>query len=494
MKKIEKVLLLSVLLFGIWYSLFHNLGKLTYRIWDESRLAISAYEMTKSGDAIVVTVKGEPDMWSTKPPLMIWAQAICIKLHGINEFSTRFPSALSAAITCIGIFIFIIYLTGNWWAALAAALVICTAQGYIAYHGCRYGEYDAMLALFTFLYMAFFFLYVESPVPGKKNLYLVAFFISMALAVLTKSIAGLLFTPAMGLYLILNKQLISTLKNKYFYLGMAGFLLVVLGYYLLREQSNPGYIQAVFENELGGRFNKVNEGHYGPFEYYFHNLRWERFTNWHWLLIAGIPVTLLQKNYRIQKAAAYCFLSALTFLLVISSSESKLWWYDIPAYPLFAIIIGLTLHRMAEIISEVVPVINNKATNIALCAFALAQPVYEANQLLKYSADDLNADNFYSLSYFLRDAAYHQKHFDNATYVYQDYALQWLLYIHRLNEQGNKIKTVVLNSKPRLSAGQQIICNQPDVAAYIEQNYNYDTKETFYNVSVYTIISPKINT
>ncbi|HRG88734.1 MAG TPA: glycosyltransferase family 39 protein [Chitinophagales bacterium] len=424
---------------------------------------------------------------------MIWAQALCIKIHGINEFSTRFPAALSAALTCLAIFVYIIYLTGNWWAALAGALVICTAQGYIAYHGCRYGEYDAMLALFTFLYLLFFFLYIETSSISRKNNYLLLFFASAALAVLTKGIAGLLFTPAVALYLLLSGQFIGTLKNKYFYTGAVGFLVIVIGYYLLREQSNPGYIQAVFDNELGGRFNKVNEGHYGPPEYYFHNLRWERFTNWHWLLILGIPITFLQTNYLRLRATLYCYLCALVFLLVISSSQSKLWWYDIPAYPLFAVIIGLTLHRLAEIISGIIPWFNKKAATIAICAFALAQPVYEAQKLLYYAGDDLNTDNFYALSYYLRDAAHHKKNFNNVTYLYQDYALQWLLYTHRLNEQGSNIHTVMLNTEPRLHAGQELICNQPDVEKYIENNYHFEITERFYNVSVYKILNTKSN-
>lgn len=64
-----------VLLAMIAVPLFGHLDTLPLRLWDESRLAINAYEMMKDGDLIVTHFNGQPDMWNTKPPLMIWCQA-----------------------------------------------------------------------------------------------------------------------------------------------------------------------------------------------------------------------------------------------------------------------------------------------------------------------------------------------------------------------------------------------------------------------------------
>ena len=78
-----------------FFPLFAFLGTLPLRTWDESRLAASAYEMTQTKNPLVVTFDYQPDHWSVKPPLNIWAQAISIKLFGVNETAVRLPSALS---------------------------------------------------------------------------------------------------------------------------------------------------------------------------------------------------------------------------------------------------------------------------------------------------------------------------------------------------------------------------------------------------------------
>src|SRR3954466_8727646 len=101
MKKAERIIQVVILLSFIFYSQFYKLNTLAYRIWDEARLATNAYEMTKTGNLLVTTIDYQPDMWNTKPPLMIWAQAICIKFHGLTELSTRFPSAFAAALTIL---------------------------------------------------------------------------------------------------------------------------------------------------------------------------------------------------------------------------------------------------------------------------------------------------------------------------------------------------------------------------------------------------------
>ena len=76
--------------------LFKDLGKDSLRMWDESRLAINAYEMYYNHQWLTTYFGGQPDLWNTKPPLMIWMQVISMKIFGINEFALRFPSALAA--------------------------------------------------------------------------------------------------------------------------------------------------------------------------------------------------------------------------------------------------------------------------------------------------------------------------------------------------------------------------------------------------------------
>ncbi len=494
MKRMERIVQILILLFFIYYSQFYKLGSLAYRIWDEARLATSAYEMTKTGNLLVTTVNYQPDMWSTKPPMMIWAQAVCIKLHGLNEYSTRFPSAVSAMLTIFVVFFFVLYLTKNGWAALVSGLVLCTAQGYIGYHGTRYGEYDSMLTLFTTSYLLAFYLYTEEHAEDRKNKWLLLFFAALILAVLTKGIAALLFAPALFLYTIFRKQLLETLSNKCFYLGAISFLAVVFGYYMVREHYNAGYLNAVVDNELGGRFLREIEEHQAPPGFYYNNLKWERFGNWFWLLPTGLVLAFLNTNHTRLRTTLYAFLCASLFLVILSISKTKLWWYDLPTYSLFAIIIGLTVLQLGYFISILLPFMKKKIVFFSICVIACAQPVYEVFQFIRYSGDDLNKDSFYAASYYLRDVISDKKDLSGVVYFYHGYALQWILYVNRLTEQDMCIKQEDLNGKNEFNKGQLVIAHQSQTKDYLESNFTFTVKEEFYDMKVYEVTGVKPQT
>jgi len=130
--------LLALLLIGIPIFLF--LGALTIRLWDESRLAINACEMFHNGNYLVPTFDGAPEMWNTKPPLMIWLQVFSMKLLGINEWAIRLPSALAALFTCIILMFVSVRYVKNFWFGFIWALVLVTSSGYIEIHAVRTGD------------------------------------------------------------------------------------------------------------------------------------------------------------------------------------------------------------------------------------------------------------------------------------------------------------------------------------------------------------------
>src|SRR5688572_23065002 len=87
----------------IYMPVFGNLNTLPIREWDEARIAINACEMYHDGDFIVTHFEEEPDMWNTKPPLLIWLQVFLMKTIGINELAVRLPSAFAAFFTCLAL-------------------------------------------------------------------------------------------------------------------------------------------------------------------------------------------------------------------------------------------------------------------------------------------------------------------------------------------------------------------------------------------------------
>ena len=339
-------LLLVILIISI--PIFSRLDTLSIRIWDEGRLANSAVEMYQTGNPLVVTYGFEPEMWSTKHPLLIWLQVLSLKIFGLNDLAFRMPTALSAVFTCLFLYWFAVKKIKSPWIGILSALVLTTCPGYVMIHGIRTGDYDATLVFFTTLYTIFFFLFLEE--ERKKYFWLTITF--MICAVLTKGVAGVLFLPGLLIYIIYKKKITSVTKMPQLYLGVFVFLFFTVGYYLLREQYNPGYIDAVMENELGGRFSKTLEGHSYNRMYYFSYLGGEGFKPWYILCLMGIVLGVVSKEKFIRDITVFILITCLSFLVVISMGETKLYWYTMPMYPLMAISVAVFIYTVACILNN----------------------------------------------------------------------------------------------------------------------------------------------
>ena len=146
-----------ILLLIVAIPLFAHLDSFPLAEWDESHLAINAADMYKNHNWIVTTVDNNPDMWQTKPPLMIWLQVLSMKMFGINELAVRLPAAIAALGTCLLLFFFFTKKYKEPWLGLIAVAVLVSTDGYIQLHGVRNGEYDSLLTMLT----------TGSPVPDK---------------------------------------------------------------------------------------------------------------------------------------------------------------------------------------------------------------------------------------------------------------------------------------------------------------------------------------
>jgi 4-amino-4-deoxy-L-arabinose transferase-like glycosyltransferase len=462
--------------------LFWHLDKKPVRLWDESRLAMNAYEMDKNDNFLVTYFEGEPDLWNTKPPLMIWLQVFTIKLIGLNELALRLPSAVAALFTIVVLLWFSKLYTGNFLTGMIASLVLVTTNGYIEDHASRTGDYDTLLTLFTTLYCLSFILHIEL----KKNVFLHIFFFALALAVLTKSVQGLLFLPAIILFAVVRKQLWYILRNKWLYINTALFLLVIAGYYLLRERSNPGYLQAVWENELGGRyFSVLEENQHGNW-YFVMQLKEFLLVRWFWVVPCAIVAGLIFLRGQAHKLTFYCTVLSLSYLLFISLSETKLWWYTVPLFPLFGLLIGVVLNFVLEKLKERINpgVIKETATPAILFLvfiFPYIQIGRKVNNPLEYKWDK----GLYSISYLLQDAVRGNISLGNHFIAYKDYNTHLLFYVRRLNDRSQKID---FKDPETLNAGDLVIASEPNVKDFIQSKFRYEIVRDYDEARIFRIV------
>ncbi|SFB98274.1 4-amino-4-deoxy-L-arabinose transferase [Flexibacter flexilis DSM 6793] len=466
LKKYYKYLILAVL---IYFPIFGRLGFLPIRIWDEARLAVNAFEMYKDGSYIVTHYEGQPDMWNTKPPLTIWCEVLSMKLFGVSEAAFRLPSAIAALLTCCLLLYICVHYLKSFRLGFIVVMVLVTCNGYIEVHGTRTGDYDSMLTLFTTAFCFLFYIFLEN----NQTKYYYAFFICVTLAILTKSVTGLMFGPALVLYALYQKKLLALLKNPHTYAGLAIVAIFAGGYYLLRESQNHGYLKAVWVNELGGRYANTIEDHKQPVQYYYNNFIDFQLTAWYLLVPCGAILGFYLKNERLRKIAQYSTLLAVVFFAIISSASTKLEWYDLPLYPFLAILIGVCINFLFDLVRDMKIVgqyLSYNSAPLALLIFLFFTPYHKIFKKTQ-SKDEPPYYYDYTLSHYLQDAASGKIECNNDYLLYEGYNAQNLFYVMLLQEKGIKFS---MKDWTKLEAGDTVVVFQENLRNYVYGTYEHE--------------------
>jgi len=320
----------------------------------------------------------------------------------------------------------------------------------------------------------------------------------MTLAVLTKSAAALMILPGIFIYTLIKKKLLFLLKSKDFYIGIFIFLLLVGGYYGLRELYNPGYLMAVWENEFGGRFLETIEGHKHGFWYYYENMIGDnggradnRFTTWMLLIPCGIIAGILSKDPRIKNLTIFSTIMAVTYFLVISFAQTKLHWYDLPLYPFLAILVGVFLHFIFSFLKEEKRMLHYLKYNITPYIFVFLVFIMPYSDIV--SKTHMQKEYWwdveeYRINYYLRDILKGKRSGDNFTIPYDGYAAHVRFYVKLLNDKG---KNISVKKRENVVVGETVLFSQREVREFLEENFEYNILEEFYNVRIYEIIAEK---
>lgn len=464
----------------ILVPVFGHLSDLAIQRWDESRLAVNAFEMNKTHNWLVPTFRWEPDMWNTKPPLLIWLQVASLNIFGINELAIRIPSALAAVITCLFLYTFLLKRFENRLLAIAAPAILIVSQGYTRLHGIRTGDYDALLAMFTTFMLAYFYLYLKD----NKPRYLIYAMSALSLACLTKGVPALMFGPAMLAMAILHNKLKHILTSWEFYIGLLLFIIVIPGYYILREQYNPGYFAAVTENELGGRFLDVIENHRQPWPYYF----WHMYNgDGMWLLLAflGVNMAVFSKNKDIRDLAVYLSVSSLTFLLILSFAQTKLDWYTIPVLPLLSILAAMAVHAIVDFFQDQQYVRRQKAIWVLIFTFGGAYSLAYSNILHNVLYPPLDRyDNMNAAIEFIRKDIAHEHGMENVCFINREYlqdSQQETIWYSHVNDW---VSTKNINE---LEPGDFVIVRINETIPLIKRLYKCTLAYKYYNTKIYKI-------
>src|ERR1700757_106490 len=327
--KYQNLSIYILLLVSLYFIFFQQLDRTPLRNYDESFYATNACEMISNHNYFVPYYKNAPDMIILKPLLSTWLQVVCIKLIGYNELAVRLPSAIAGAFSALVLFSFI-RKRSSLILALSVFFVFITTYGVSGFHTGRTGDTDSLLAFCMLCSCLSFYKWLFE----NKGVSLFHFFVFLSLAFLTKSFVALFIAPALLIAVLYFKKTAILFKEKWFYIGALFFVIISSGSLLIRELYNPGYLKYLFEVDFFQRYTISNESHAEPPDFYF-NRFFEVSFLWFMLVLPGAFLMWQNKSTR----PLLFFLSALFFSYfgIISSSVSKVYWYDLPLYPILSV-------------------------------------------------------------------------------------------------------------------------------------------------------------
>lgn len=438
----------AAVLFLSYFSYFGFLDSLPLHIWDEARVACNSQEMLARGSWLISYFDGAPDLYNTKPPLLHWVQMVFMAVFGVNDLAVRLPSALAATATG---FVLIAYARrfapGGLVQGLLAALVLATSHGFVVYHAARSADYDALLTLFTTIYAFSFYAWLQE---GKRADAIV-FFSALAAALLTKASAALLLCPALALYALITGKFPFLIRKPVFYMGTLAAVAPLALFYYAREQAAPGYWQAVLANDWGGRFNQVNDGHDGPWDFYLMVLTigWRTGYVWFYPALFALGAWCIG-TYRTWKSSLsfYLLICITLYMVVISLSATKLSWYTVPLYPFLAFAVSYGLYTLLSALELHAVEHGRHVSTLILGAMLLSYPVavtlhYTIIPPAEQSDDPFEGSLLYSPAKWIKEDMRQKALPDSLTILCANYSAQVLFYARQADPAGARYKVVL---------------------------------------------------
>ena len=330
---------------------------------DEGRYTEIAREMAVTGDYISPRLNGV--LFFEKPPLFYWLEAGAESVGGMNLWAVRFWPIALALLGCIAV-----YFTGrSVWGASAGCWAAWTLGTSLLYYAIgQIVILDMAVSVFLTWALCAFILAVRAP-PGTRRRWLCwAMYSSMALALMTKGLIGLVIPLAIIFLWLLFLNKWRELRHAHLFSGLLIILVLALPWHIAAALANPpagGWNWAHF-------FSRSRDGQ-GFLWYYFVHEHFLRFTDpgtanrvepwWFFsvILVGGfspwaffLPSALagaMKGGWARMKAEPeilFLLLWLLFPLAFFSISSSKLIPYIVPSVPPLALLTGRFLARAIE--------------------------------------------------------------------------------------------------------------------------------------------------
>jgi 4-amino-4-deoxy-L-arabinose transferase-like glycosyltransferase len=311
---------------------------------DEGRYAEMAREMWASGDWITTRLNGIK--YFEKPPLQTWMNALSFGLFGLGEWQARLWTGLCG----LGGVLLTGYAANRVFGARAGFYATLALGSSLFWVAC--GQIDSLdmglSAMMTFTLCTMLVAQRDNATPQEQRNWMLACWASMALAVLSKGLIGLVLPGAVLVLYTAVAGDAAIWKRLHLGKGLLLFLAIATPWFVLVALKNPEQPRFFFIHEHWERFFLKTHHREGPW-YYFLLLLIPGIMPWLGLL----PQALVNGARRAQGAVFQPKLLLLIWAVFItfffSSSSSKLPGYILPIFPALALLTATYLETASRL-------------------------------------------------------------------------------------------------------------------------------------------------
>lgn len=322
-------------------TFFIGLG--TPALWDrdEPTYASAALEMRAANDWLTPTIKGEPFL--DKPILMYWLVLASYHEFGVDEFSSRLPSAIFGLLASFTIF-FIARALWGYGAGVYSAIVFSTSLLPVVVS--RLLVPDAALTFFTAVAFAF---YLRAKARLEwRNFFLGIAYAAVGLGILSKGpialfpVAVFLLDEWLAARRLPTRSFPRRALRHFYFLSLA--LAIAAPWFAYEFYTHEKFMERFFLHENFSRFANVIQGHSGGVMYYIPVLVFGMFP-WSCFLIASLLAEAKKGRRRGEAGVLLLLLWIAVPLIALSLSATKLPHYLLILFPAFACLTGKFLQE-----------------------------------------------------------------------------------------------------------------------------------------------------
>ena len=337
---------------------------------DEGIHATIAQEMVERGDYVIPRYLGVP--FRDKPILYSAAQAVSLRVFGMNEAAVRLPGVLFALLGCATTALLawrMFDAESVLYASLASLTLVLPAVL------TQSPAHDVALVPFINLFVLSFWEQETAKDARHRWTWFAVMAVVTALAILTKGLIGLaVIAPGLAAYTLLTRSLSWKLIVRCTLALSIGGLLAS-PWFIAMERVSPGYLYYYFiDRHLLGFVTEGQEHGDSAWYYYIGPVLGGAMP---WLIFALAGVLQHRRDDRSLRNPATILLSCwfVGGFLFLNVAGSKLLTYSLPLFPAVAVLAGVGFRRLFH--NELAPILRRIFINTfrLVSVFGVLSPV-----------------------------------------------------------------------------------------------------------------------